>query len=89
MKITLKHPIKQGETSITEITLRKPTAGELRGVKLLDVMQMDMAAHAILLSRIAYPLLSDAQINSLDLEDLIQIMTGVLGFFVGADSQTA
>ena len=86
-KITLAQPLKQGDKSITEITLRKPMSGELRGIKLLDIMQMDVSAYAPLLPRITTPMLSESQINNLDPADLIQVMTGVQSFFVSADSQ--
>ena len=85
-KITLTQPLKQGDKSITEITLRKPMSGELRGIKLLDVMHMDVSAYVPLLPRITTPMLSESQINNLDPADLIQVMTGVQGFFVGTDS---
>ena len=85
-KITLTQPLKQGDKSITEITLRKPMSGELRGIKLLDIMQMDVTAYVPLLPRITTPMLSESQINNLDPADLIQVMTGVQSFFVGADS---
>ena len=38
--ITLDTPLTRGETEITELRLRKPTSGELRGVSLADVLQM-------------------------------------------------
>ncbi len=87
-KIILKTPIKQGERKITEISLRKPFSGELRGIKLLDVLQMDVSAYIPLLQRITTPILTETQIHHLDPVDLIQIMTGVQGFLVDADSQT-
>lgn len=87
IKITLTQPLKQGDKSMTEITLRKPMAGELRGIKLLDIMQMDVSAYVPLLPRITTPTLSESHINHLDPADLIQVMTGVQGFFVDTDSQ--
>ena len=89
IKITLEHPLKQGEKGdkkISEINLRKPMAGELRGIKLLDIMQMDVNAFVPLLGRITTPMLSETQVYSLDPVDLIQIMTGVHGFFVTSHS---
>ena len=85
-QITLAQPLKQGDKRIDEITLRKPISGELRGVKLLDIMQMDVSAYVPLLPRITTPMLSEQQINNLDPVDLVQIMTGVQSFFVDADS---
>ncbi|RXJ70659.1 phage tail protein [Veronia nyctiphanis] len=85
-KISLSSPIKQGDKHIKEIELRKPMAGELRGIKLLDIMQMDVSAYLPLLPRISTPALTEQQIVTLDPADLIQLMTGVQSFFVASDS---
>ncbi|WP_247392571.1 phage tail assembly protein, partial [Ralstonia pseudosolanacearum] len=42
--ITLDTPITRGEQTISTITVRKPGAGELRGVSLMDLMRMDVTA---------------------------------------------
>ena len=49
-------PIQRGDTSITEIQLRKPKAGELRGVSLVDVANLDVMALQKVLPRITQPL---------------------------------
>ena len=87
-EIALAKPLKQGDKTIESIILRKPLSGELRGVKLLDIMQMDIAAYLPLLPRIATPALTEAQINELDPADLMQVMAAVQGFFLAADSPT-
>jgi hypothetical protein len=84
--IKLHAPLKSGEKEITEIELRKPMAGELRGVKLLDVMMMDVSATATLLPRISTPALTDHMINQLDPADLLSLASEVQGFFVVSDS---
>ncbi|MCY7297540.1 phage tail assembly protein, partial [Alteromonas sp. a30] len=68
--------------------LRKPQAGELRGIKLLDVMQMDVTAYMQLLPRITAPMLTEQQVSALDPADLMKVMNGVQHFFLDADSQT-
>ena len=50
--IKLDTPIKRGETEITEVTVRKPLAGELRGIALTGLIQMDVAALAKVLPRL-------------------------------------
>lgn len=64
------------------LELREPTAGELRGIKLLDVLQLDAGAHAVLVERIAE--LSAAEFYSLKAPDMMTIMTGIVGFFAPA-----
>ncbi len=86
--IKLNKPIKRGDKEITEISLREPTAGELRGIKLLDVMQMDAGAYAELLPRIGDPVLTKAEFNQLSLSDLTQVMGTVAQMFEGKSSHT-
>lgn len=68
------------------ISLRTPMAGELRGIKLLDIMQMDTAAHAILIPRISE--LVAEEFYQLSPPDLLKVMTEVIDFFVESDSLT-
>ncbi|MGQ5250746.1 phage tail assembly protein, partial [Xanthomonas arboricola] len=44
--IPLDQPIVRGEQTITDLKVRKPGAGELRGLKLTDVLQLDVTALA-------------------------------------------
>jgi len=61
------------------LELREPTAGELRGIKLLDVLQLDAGAHAALVERISE--MSAAEFWTLKAVDTMAVMTGVVGFF--------
>lgn len=80
--ITLDAPIVRGEQTIGSLTLRKPGSGELRGLKLTDVMQMDVAALIALLPRISAPTLTQADVSGLDPADLMQAGSAVVGFFI-------
>lgn len=40
--IELDQPIKRGDTEITSVTIRKPKSGELRGVRLQVLLEMDV-----------------------------------------------
>lgn len=62
-----------------QITLREPRAGELRGVKLLDVLQLDTAAHAVVIERVSA--LSALEFYALTPADAMALMTEVVGFF--------
>jgi hypothetical protein len=61
------------------LDLREPTAGELRGIKLLDVLQLDAGAHAALVERLSE--LSAAEFYALKAPDAMAVMTGIVGFF--------
>ncbi|MGL6351962.1 MAG: phage tail assembly protein [Aeromonas sp.] len=80
--VTLDQPITRGETIITDIELRKPKAGELRGLNLADVLQMDVNALTKLLPRITTPALTDAEIGGMDPADFVQLGGEVAGFLV-------
>lgn len=80
--IPLDTPIKRGETEITSISLRRPAAGELRGVNLTDLLQMDVIAVTRVLPRISDPTLTDAEIASLDPADFLALASEVAGFLL-------
>lgn len=79
--ITLDTPIARGEQTITAVSLRKPDSGELRGVKLVELLQMDVASLQLVLPRISQPTLTSADVARLDPVDLLQLGIEVSGFF--------
>lgn len=81
-KITLEVPIQRGEQTITDITLRKPSAGELRGLSLANLIQVEVTTLTTVLPRITTPALTSEEINRLDLADLMQLGSEVAGFLV-------
>lgn len=80
--ITLDTPIRQGDTDITAVELRKPAAGELRGVTLTDLLHMDVAALTKVLPRITTPTLTEANVAAMDPADLTQCGSAVAGFLL-------
>lgn len=78
--VPLDFPIKRGATEITHVPLRKPSAGELRGVKLTELLQMDVGALQTVLPRISP--LTQAEVQQLDPADLTELGTQVVGFFM-------
>ncbi|MDO3616496.1 phage tail assembly protein [Ralstonia pseudosolanacearum] len=80
--VTLDTPITRGEQTISVITVRKPGAGELRGVSLMDLMRMDVTALHTVLPRITTPTLTTADVSKLDPADLTQLAVEVTGFLL-------
>lgn len=80
--IVLDTPIKRGDTEITEIQLRKPLSGELRGLALTEVLQMQVQALTELLPRISTPTLTKHEVSSMDPADLVQCGQEIAGFFL-------
>lgn len=80
--VTLVEPITRGDTKIEQLTLRKPKAGELRGLSLSDVIGTDISALLRLLPRISEPPLTDDECANLDPADLTEMGGTVRGFFM-------
>tara|TARA_B100000678_G_scaffold87599_1_gene72832 strand:- start:3058 stop:3402 length:345 start_codon:yes stop_codon:yes gene_type:complete len=83
--VTLDEPIKRGETIITEVTLKRPMGGALRGLSLAKLMnEAEFDEHIKLLPRISTPQITKADWDSGNLSpaDLMQIVGEVSLFFV-------
>ena len=69
--ITLTNPLVRGANKITEITVNKPTVPALKGLKMFDVLQMDVDALQVLLTRVTNPVA--------DFTELAAVAVGFLG----------
>lgn len=85
--VTLDTPIKRGNSFITEVTLRKPNAGELRGVSLAELLQMKVDALQTVLPRITNPILHKQDMATLDPADLVNMGTVVVGFLLTKETK--
>jgi len=79
-QITLDRPIQRAGQTISALQLRKPTAGELRGLSLVNVLQMDVDAIATLLPRISVPTIHKLECLAMDPADLLACGIVVAGF---------
>jgi len=80
--ITLDEPIRRGDQTITEVRLRKPKAGELRGTQLVNLLHMDIAALEIVLPRITVPTLTKHEVGQLDPADITQFGSELAAFLL-------
>jgi hypothetical protein len=85
--VALDTPIKRGNGFITEVTLRKPSAGELRGVSLAELLQMKVDALQTVLPRITNPILHKQDMATLDPADLVNMGTVVVGFLLTKETK--
>lgn len=85
--VTLDTPIQRGSKRVTEITLRKPLSGALRGTNLADVLQMDVTALTRVLPRITEPALTEAELKNMDPADLVQLGSALSGFLLPRSMQ--
>ncbi|MDR0216417.1 MAG: phage tail assembly protein [Comamonas sp.] len=79
--VTLDYPIKRGETEIKSVSLRKPLAGQLRGIKLGELLNLDVGSVQLLLPRITAPTLLAHEVAQLDPADLTELSIKVASFF--------
>ncbi len=80
--ITLDYPLQRGETTITTITLRRPSSGSLRGLSLTDLLSMNTDALTKVIPRISTPSLTEQEVGMLDPSDLVAIGSEIAGFLV-------
>ena len=88
-KVELETPIKRGSEEINTVTIRQPAAGELRGVSLLELMNLNTDAVIKVLPRITTPALTEGELKQLTPADLVQLATEIVGFLVPKAAQEA
>jgi hypothetical protein len=86
--VALDTPIIRGKTTIDSITLRKPNAGELRGVHLVELLNMDVATLIKILPRITTPALTAQDAASMDPADLLACGSMISGFLLQKSVKT-
>lgn len=86
--VTLDTPIRRGTTSINSITLRKPTSGELRGVSLVELLQMDVGSLIKVLPRISSPSITAVEVAGMDPADLLALSSKISGFLLQKSAMT-
>lgn len=81
--IKLTVPLTHGAETITELCItRRPTAGDLRGVKISELTFDDIITVASRL--VALP---PSELNTMDLSDFTEL-SGVIGAFFGSGQPT-
>lgn len=80
--VDLDEPIKRGAQVIDKVTIRKPESGELRGVSLISLGELDVTALQKVLPRITTPTLTTQDIAKMEPADLLQCGIVVAGFLL-------
>lgn len=83
--VTFTAGFKRGETDIKEVLLRKPKARALRGLSLVNLLQLDVNSIATVAPRITTPSMTENDVFELDPADLTKLSTAIIGFFVEAE----
>jgi len=79
--VTLKKPIPYGDGTLDKLDLRTPTAGDLRGVNLGDLYQLNTDTVLKVMPRIAQENITSEQLNALSMPDLLTITQELTNFF--------
>ncbi|WP_024554772.1 phage tail assembly protein [Franconibacter helveticus 513] len=87
--VTLDSPIVRGTTTITEIVVRKPNSGALRGARLQALMDMDVDSMMLVLPRVTTPSLTKAEVAMLEPGDLLQLSLELVSFLLPRSAMSA
>ena len=86
--VHLATPIAREAGPVTALTLRKPKAGNLRGLSLQSLMQSDVNAIITVLPRICEPFITEQEAADLEADDLAELGGAILGFFMTPAQKT-
>lgn len=85
--IKLQHPIQREGGAIPTLELRKPKAGELRGLNIQSLMVGDVNTVITLLPRIAMPIITAHEAAQLEAEDLSEVAGAIMLFFMSSGNK--
>lgn len=79
--MTLTRPIRRGDdTELCVLTLREPRPGDLHGLNVTDLLQMNATALLTLLPRISVDGLTPHEAMQLAFGDVVQVGSAIIGF---------
>ncbi|KNC89872.1 hypothetical protein [Trabulsiella odontotermitis] len=86
--IALSTPIVRKDTTITTVIITDEIkqAGSLRGLKLVNVLNMDFDSVSTLLTRVTSPRLKSTEIDAMDTRDFIKFSEALVPFLTPAES---
>lgn len=88
-KVPLSEPIKQGETEITEVTVRRPSPGECRGLNLGLLMNGDVNEQLKIFPRITIPPLLTHELEAMALCDFVEMGEALTNFLYSPSRKAA
>jgi hypothetical protein len=82
--LKLAAPLPYGDTTLDELTFRDPHAGDLRGLKLGGLGEMDVNLILALTRRLANVAVTDEQLAMLSPFDLLKVTETIVDFFAAS-----
>ena len=86
-EVKLEAGIQRGEQRITTVQVRKPRAGELRGLSLAELLNVNVDAISAGLRRVTQPMPDKHDVAQLEPADLVGLSVAVVGFLLPKDQQ--
>ncbi|MEM7270752.1 MAG: phage tail assembly protein [Pseudomonadota bacterium] len=80
--VTLPQPIKVNGKTVKFIKLAEPTAGQMRGLMLSNVLQMETGTIIKLAPRITTPVLTEADVAALSPRNFAAVALGIVTLFI-------
>lgn len=80
--VELEQPIVRGDQTIDRLKIRRPTAGELRGLSLVDTGQLQVDALMKLIPRLAEPKIAEGDVAGMIPSDLLAIGAEIGNFLL-------
>ncbi len=80
--VTFAKPIERGEQKIESIQLREFSTGEIRGLNMVDLVQLQTDALITLVPRISLPPLTKNEVEALPPSEMFKIATEIANFLV-------
>ncbi|KAA9181544.1 phage tail assembly protein [Delftia tsuruhatensis] len=85
--VTLETPIKREGGDLAKIQIIKPQTGDLRGVSLVELMQMNTDAIVKVLPRVSHPSIVPHEVKDMDITDVLQVGTELVNFLLPASAR--
>lgn len=80
--VKLERPIKRAGGDIEEVKVMKPEPGDMRGLSLKAIWDMDAIAIMTLLPRVTSPTLVAHEVQAMDIVDIMECGGAVVGFLL-------
>lgn len=80
--VPLETPLKRDAGELTQLRFRKPVSGDLRGMSIAKLGQLDYDEQRKLLPRISLDGLIAAEVDQLDVADQLEISGALTDFLV-------
>jgi len=87
--VPLDTPLARTDGQLEQLRFRKPVSGDLRGMSIAKLGQLDYDEQRKLLARITLDGLIEAEIDKLDVCDQLQISNALMDFLVPKRHQEA